>query len=107
MLLLSIELKALLNEVADENNKRNRTEIIEGTDRYNILLQRIAREKKLDVTTSVEGIEHPSELEDDMLVLEKAQLVTSETKYTHRNVYRQYTLTPKGVELTKKLSNEH
>jgi hypothetical protein len=106
VLFLSSELKSLLNAVADENGKRERIEFMAGIDRYTSLLQKVAGEKKLDVTVSVEGIEHPSKLEDDMVVLEKAHLVACETKYTHRNTYREYTLTAKGAELTEKLSKE-
>ncbi len=103
---MSSELKSILSAVANENDKQERKEFDEGIDRYNLILQKIAGEKKLDVTTSVEGIEHPSKEADDLKVLEKAHLVAGETKYTHRNTYREYTLTAKGADLAEKLSNE-
>ena len=105
---MSFELKSILNSVADENNKRERMEFEEGINRYNLLLQKIAVEKKLDIVTAVEGIEHRNEgkMSDDLEVLEKAHLVAGETKYTHRNTYLEYTLTPKGADLAEKLSKE-
>jgi hypothetical protein len=41
-----------------------------------------------------------------MKVLEKAHLVAGQTKYTHRNAYRQYTLTKEGLDLAEKLLKE-
>ncbi len=105
---MSFELKSILSSVADENNKLERMEFEQGIDRYNLLLQKIAVEKKLDIVTAVEGIEHrdESKMSNDLKVLEKARLVSGETKYTHRNTYREYTLTPKGADLAEKLSKE-
>ncbi len=103
---MSLELKALLNEIASENEIRERAEFDERVNRYKSLLFRVSAEKTLDVITSVEGVEYPNQLEADLKVLEKAQLVTGQTKYTHRNAYRQYTLSAKGVDLAEKLSKE-
>ncbi len=100
---MSEELKAILKEVAVENDVRKRIELEEGINRYRSLLVKVATEKKLDIITSVEGTEHPSTEADDLKVLEKAHLVTGETKYTHRNTYREYTLTSKGADLAEKL----
>ena len=39
-------------------------------------------------------------------LLEKIARVKGQTRYTHRNVYRQYKLTQKGTELADKLAGE-
>jgi hypothetical protein len=105
---VSSELKSMLNKVAAEDNKRNETEFEEGIDRYKSLLLKLAKEKTIDVIYSVEGTEQLdlNKNKRDFDVLEKAHLVKGETKYTHRNQYRQYKLTTKGVELVEKLSQE-
>jgi hypothetical protein len=103
---MSSELKSILSIVANENDKQERVKFEERIDQYNALLTRIAVEKKLDVTTSVEGIQHPTNMADDLKVLEKARLVSGQTKYTHRNTYREYVLTAKGSDLADKLTKE-
>ena len=72
------------------------------------LLLKIARDKKLDIVISFEGTEQrdSNKNERDLDVLERAHLVKGQTKYTHRNEYRQYELTTKGAELVEKLSKE-
>ena len=45
--------------------------------------------------------------EEALNLLERAHLVEGITKYTHRNVYRQYELTSKGTELVEKLTKEN
>ncbi len=105
---MSLELKSFLNEVALEDNKREKAEFEEGLNRYKSLLLKIAVEKKLDVLTLFEGVEYhnKNKMAGDLKVLEKAHLLTGQTKYTHRNAYREYTLTQKGVDLAEKLSKE-
>jgi len=106
---MSLELKAMLSKVAVEDNKREEIEFEEGINRYKFLLLRIAKEKKLDITTIIEGTNAVdiNKNEQDLNVLEKAHLVEGKTKYTHRNVYRQYELTSKGAELAEKLTKEN
>ncbi len=105
---MSSELKIMLNKVAEEDKEREEIEFEKGTTRYESLLLRIAEEKKLNIVISIEGVLQNdfNEEQKDLTVLEKAQLVKGETKYTHRNEYRQYELTTKGIELAQKLSKE-
>jgi hypothetical protein len=39
-------------------------------------------------------------------LLERSSMVKGKMKYTERTVYREYTLTGKGIELAKKLPPE-
>jgi hypothetical protein len=105
---MSSELKTMLNKVAAEDNKRNETEFKEGIDRYKSLLLKLAKEKTIDIIYSVEGTDQLdlNKNKRDFDVLERAHLVKGATKFTHRNQYRQYELTTKGVELVEKLSQE-
>jgi hypothetical protein len=105
---LSFELKEILNVVANENNKQEKLEFEQGMDRYESLLLKVKAERKLDVLTSVEGVEYKDKNRqaNDLKVLEKAHLVTGEAKYTHRNAYRQYRLTERGADLAEKLVKE-
>jgi len=103
---MSLELKMMLNTVAIEDCEREKTEFEKGLDRYKSLLLKVAHEKKLDVLTSFEGTNQRNSEIGDLKVLEKANLVTGQTKYTHRNAYREYELTAKGVELVGKLTKE-
>jgi DNA-binding HxlR family transcriptional regulator len=104
---MSSELKELLHIVALEDFKREEADFEKGLCRYKSLLLKVAREKKWDVLTSFEGTNQRNSEVSDLKVLEKAELVAGQTKYTHRNAYREYKLTAKGAELAEKLSNEH
>ncbi len=105
---MSSELKIMLSKVAAEDNEREEADFEEGMDRYKSFLIKLAKDKTLDIIFSVEGTEQPDVNKNrrDLDVLEKAHLVKGQTKYTHRNEYRQYELTTKGVELVEKLSKE-
>jgi hypothetical protein len=105
---MSSELKVMLSKVAVEDNERKEADFEEGIDRYKSLLIMLEKNKTLDVVYSVEGTEQPDVNKNrrDLEVLERAHLVKGQTKYTHRNEYRQYELTTKGVELVEKLSKE-
>lgn len=99
----------MLNKVAEEDREREKAEFEEAITRYKSLLFRVAKEKRLDITISIEGIPQNSldKEKQDLIVLEKVQLVKGQTKYTHRNEYRQYELTSKGAEVVEKLSKEN
>ena len=105
---MSTELKMMLKKVAVEDSKLKETEFEEGISRCKSLLLKMAKDKKLNIILSFEGTQQRdlNKNELDLNVLERAHLVKAETKYTHRNTYRQYELTPKGVELVEKLSKE-
>jgi hypothetical protein len=69
------------------------------------ILLDIAKYRKLDIVIWFEGTKQ-SELnqqEKELNMLERANLIKGQMKYTHRNVYRQYELTKKGAELLNKL----
>ena len=108
MYLLSEELKARLNKVAEEDYKQLEIQLDADMPRLKALLLKIAHNKKLDELIWVEGTKQPdlNKDEKDFNVLERANLIKGQTKYTHRNVYRQYELTQKGAELAEKLALE-
>ena len=105
---MSLELKSLLSTVAVEDNTRKEIEFEEGINRYKSLLIKLAKDKTLDIIYSVEGTEQPdvNKNKRDLDILERAHLVKGQTKYTHRNEYRQYELTPEGAEIVEKFSKE-
>jgi hypothetical protein len=105
--LMSTELKARLNKVSEEDHEQDETNLEAGLPRIKTLLLKIAQAKKFDVLIWMEGTHQP-ELEDekDLGLLERANLIKGQTKYTHRNVYRQFELTKKGEDIAKQLSAE-
>jgi hypothetical protein len=105
---MSLELKMILHRVAEENKEQKETDFEEEINRYKSLLLKLAKNKTLDVIYLVEGTEQQNSKKDrgDLEMLEKAHLVKGQTKYTHRNEYRQYELTSEGAELAEKLSKE-
>ena len=105
---MSLELKRLLSTVAVEDNTRKEIEFEEGINRYKSLLLRVAKVKPFDIMVSFEGTEQGDMKQTvlDLDVLERARLVKGQTKYTHRNEYRQYELTLEGAELVEKFSKE-
>jgi hypothetical protein len=105
---MSKELKSMLSKVAEEDNKREEKELEQGIQRYKAFLLKIAQDKTLDLIISFEGTQQAdlSKNEQDLSMLQRANLVKEQTKFTHRNTYRQYELTKKGAELAEKLSKE-
>lgn len=106
---MSAELKMMLNKVAEEDKERKEMDFEEGINRYKSRLLKLAKDKTLDILYSVEGSKQQNFNKDreDLEVLERAHLVKGQTKYTHRNEYRQYELTAEGAELAEKLSKEN
>ncbi len=76
--------------------------------RYKSILLKVSSLKKLDVLISIEGTKQDNldNLERDLNMLQRANLVVGSTKYTHRNVYREYEITDIGAEIAKKLVME-
>jgi hypothetical protein len=104
---MSVGLMQLLLKVAEEDYENERGEIEAGIDRYKALILEIARVKRFDLATSVEGSNTRFQKDErDLNFLEKAHLVTGKTNYTRHNAYREYELTKTGVELATKLSDE-
>ena len=105
---MSSELKMILSTVALKESELRGIDFDKGMDRYKSILKKLAKDKKTDVLYLVEGAEVPDldMTREDLEVLEKANLVKGQTKYTHHNEYRQYELTEEGAKLAEKLSNE-
>jgi hypothetical protein len=105
---MSSELKTILERVAEEDFKSEKTDIGERLPHYKSLILQIEKTKKLDLAISVEGsqVKDLKKYKTDLNFLERSNLVKGETKYTERTTYREYTLTRKGTELAKKLALE-
>jgi len=105
---LSAELKTRLTKVAKEDCKKAEAELERDFPRAKSLLLKIAQAKKYDFLVWMEGTKQNdfNEGEKDLNLLERANLIKGQTRYTHRNVYRQYELTQKGAELSEKLAAE-
>ncbi len=102
------ELKKALQEVAEEDCKRERATLEEDFERYKLLLIKIAELRKFDLLTKFEGTSQNEKNTDEIYLntLEHAKLVKSQMKFTHRNAYREYELTEKGSEIVQKLASE-
>jgi hypothetical protein len=101
-------LKAILNQVAEEDYADEELEIGKGLSRFKSLLLEIAKAKKWDLAIWVEGsdVSYAEKYEKDLNLLERGNLVKGKLKYTERNAYREYQLTKKGSELAEKLQKE-
>lgn len=103
---MSLELEMILNKVAIEEKESEKIDFERRKSSFKSVLLKLAKDKKMDVLLSAEGRDQHDSEKRDLDVLEKAGLVKGQTKYTHRNEYRQYELTPKGAELVEKLTKE-
>jgi hypothetical protein len=105
---MSSDLRAILRKVAEEEYKREIREIEERLERYKSLILEVAEAKKWDLLVWVEGtgLKDLKKHEKDLNLLERANLVKGQMKYTERNAYREYQLTKKGNELVKRLLEE-
>ena len=98
----------MLNQIVKEDYRTEGNAVREGIDRYKSLLLKIAKTKKFDVAIYIEGTrqEELNKYEVDLGMLERANLIKGQMKYTNHNAYRQYELTMKGAELVERLSKE-
>jgi hypothetical protein len=104
---LSADLKARLDRVLEEDYKQEEMRLEEDLPRMKELLLKISNMKKFDVLVWMEGTKEELNKDERFLgLLERANLVKGQTKYTHRNAYRQYELTLKGSELAEMLAKE-
>jgi len=105
---LSADLKARIHKVFEEDRKREETKYETSMPHMKTLLLEIGSAKSFDVLIWMEGTEQTESNKDeqDLSILERANLVKGQTKYTHRNVYRRYELTQVGAELVEKLLSE-
>lgn len=103
---MSSELKKVLYVIAEEEYENRKRIIDQEIEHYEHFILTIARNEKIDLKLEVEGAEiHPQE-EKELDLLEKSNLIKGQTKYTHRNMFKEYRLTEKGTELVKKLTSE-
>ncbi len=102
------ELRSVLRHVALKDFIGQEAEIEERLERYKFLILQIAKYGKADFTVCVEGTEFAEfeKRDRDLKLLERGNLIKSETRYTERNAYREYTLTVTGDRLAKKLLEE-
>ena len=102
---MSSDLKSVLDQVAEEDYKSKKLEIEQGLERFKYFLLKIAKTKRWALTVWVEGsrVKDTEKYERDLSLLERGGLLKGRMKYTERNAYRVYQLTPKGSELVKKL----
>jgi hypothetical protein len=105
---MSLDLKAILNKVIEEDYKRKELEIEKELERFKHLLREIARAKKWDLAIWVEGtkVKGVEKYEKDLNLLERGNIIKGRMKFTERNAYREYQLTKKGSDLIKKLLKE-
>jgi hypothetical protein len=105
---LSAELKERLDRVVAEDCEKAEEAVLTDLPRLKALLLKIAVTEKYDVLIWMEGTRKAdlNKDEEDLNLLERANLVKGQNRYTHRNLYRRYTLTKKGAETTQKLSSE-
>ena len=104
----SSELKAILNQVANEDYANEELDIEKSLLRFKSLLLEIAKSKNWDLAIWVEGsdVKYAEKYEKDLNLLERGNLVKGKLKYTERNAYREYQLTKKGSEIAAKLQKE-
>ena len=104
--ILSAELKDRLSKVAEKLCDQETVKIETTIPRMKELLLKVKQDGTFDLPLSVEGTKQTSSDEKLFELLEKADLVTGENKFTHRNNYRQYKLTSAGAEIAGKLAAE-
>jgi hypothetical protein len=107
--LMSIELKTRLDNVVQEDRKQEENQLEADLPRLKAFLLKIVQAKKFDMLIWMEGTKQTDLNKDeaDLALLERANLIKGKTKYTHRNVYRQYEPTQKGIELAVELAREN
>ena len=102
----------MLEKVAQEDFQKEKEEIEQrarkGLPKFRSLILSIKKQGNYDFVLSVEGSspEDAREIEKDLNMLERANLIKGEMKFTHRNTYRSYVLTKKGDDLAEKLMKE-
>jgi hypothetical protein len=98
--------------VAEEDFKKEKEELNQrakqGLPNFKALLLATKRAKKYDLVLLAEGCapEGVIETERDLNMLERANLVKGEMKFTDRDTYRRYVLTKKGDDLAERLIKE-
>jgi hypothetical protein len=109
---MSSSLKAFLDKVAEEDFEKEKEEINErarkGLPRFKALILAIKKAKRYDLVILAEGSVPTGvgKMEKDLSMLERANLIKSETRFTKRDTYRRYVLTKKGENVAESLLKE-
>jgi adenine-specific DNA methylase len=103
---LSAELKSILADVIEEEFQNKLKDVSNNLGRFQELLLKISRQKKLHLTLWVVGEDTHWGVEKDLDLLEKADLIVGKMGYSDQSGYREYTLTDKGNKLVQKLFNQ-
>lgn len=109
---MSSLLKAFLDEVAEEDFEREKEEINQrarkGLPRLKALILAIKKGKIYDLVILAEGSvpRGVKKIEEDLNMLERANLIKGEMKFCDRDTYRRYVLTKKGDDLAESLMKE-
>jgi hypothetical protein len=112
VLKMSSLLKEMLDKVAEEDFKKEKEEIEQrarrGLPRFKSLILAIKKQKIYDLVVLAEGSTPTGikKIEKDLNMLERANLIKGEMKFTRRNTYRRYVLTKKGDALAESLLKE-
>ncbi len=104
---MSSELKSILVETIKEEYQNKRNEIEKRINQYAALLLKIAEHKKYNLSVWVGGDETHWCTENDLTLLEKANLIQGKMKYTEHNAYYEYTLTTKGTQIIRQLKQNN
>ena len=100
--MIEIDFKKILLKGIEKGFQKERKNVVERSEDLQALLVRIAKAGRWSLPTSVMGMEtHHPELENDLTLLEKCDLISSKVKYTKHNTYREYVVTEKGKAMVK------
>ena len=102
---MSIELKSLLVDTIEKECKNRLDDIKNNLARFQEILFKISEQKKYKLTLWVVGEDTNWEVEKDLDLLEKAELIIGEMGYSDQSGYREYSLTEKGKKIVQKLSD--
>jgi len=105
--LVSSKLKSILVGTIKEEYQNKRTDTEKRIDQYVALLLKIAEHKKYDLSVWVGGDDTHWCTENDLALLEKANLIQGKMKYTEHNAYYEYTLTTKGAQIVRQLKQNN
>jgi len=111
---MSSLLKEMLDKVAEEDYESEREEMRQRAEerlpQFKSLLLTIKKQDEYDLVVLVEGSPPGGndivEVEKDLNMLERANLVKGEMRFTDRDAYRSYVLTKKGDDLAEELLKE-
>jgi hypothetical protein len=106
---MSLLLGAYIEKVVEEDFEKEKEEINEeGLRRLKVLMLAIKKAKRYDLVILAEGSIPTAinQAEKDLNMLERANLVKGELRFTSRDTYRRYVLTKKGDDLAESLMKE-